>query len=286
MEEKLGTALNDINETCSLYEAHQEILRLVKQRDEITRKINGLWLSCKLIYCDCGKCTQLGAECRDGKLKSECTVRTKPITPTTVDVGVQVHRDCVEEQDLWTDTSEWAIPDNDDASSVAASTDFGPTSIGDSMRISRTSQKKDLSSFSENVPVQAMGNISGEYWGKSLLLSSKRTSSAIVVRAQSESNSACSAPAATELATPPNQDTHNVTGLITEKLDLLCAKLCAKFSGLPADEAAIERSDDASYSPSSSGAAAVDGDGGSDAQPTASGQAASGARLEARRGEG
>lgn len=130
---------------------------------------------------------------------------------------------------MWTDTSEWALPDHDDTSSSAVVNDENNmSSILDSCIEEKDTFRGHASTHTTHQ--KQSSSSSGEYWGKSLLQSSRRMPNAIVSRAGSNG---CSPGPSTprlciESVAVPEKP--SVKHLIAKKLDLLCVTLCEKFN--------------------------------------------------------
>ena len=90
---------------CQLNEIQVELSMLKKQRDQMDSMIRDLRLSCKKTLCGCRQCKAIGNLRQDVR---RCE-RSAPSTKRRTDVSVQVIHACLEEEDLWTDTSEWAL---------------------------------------------------------------------------------------------------------------------------------------------------------------------------------
>jgi hypothetical protein len=189
---------------CNLAEVHQEISNLVKQKNEISRKIHGLQLSCALIYCECEVCKNqfftTGGYIREF-LQDQAV---------SISVGVQVDRSSLEDQDLWTDTSGWMSPTGDE--------DFvNPESISRS------------NNLGESGPLS--NNSTPGFWDMAWRMASQRVSKAIVLRSPNQpseirfnrSQSSCSSGGSSRSLFSANLSFNES---VAKKLDTLCTKLC------------------------------------------------------------
>jgi hypothetical protein len=205
----------------------------MKQREELCRKIYGLRLSCKLIYCECSRCSDLGIERHEeDNAEHMCihSIKNDQVRKKAVDIGVQVNRDCLEEQDMWTDTSQWSLPDKDDVSTTAIDPESNLPLICES------DNETNDTSWDNRIQQQHMhSSSSGEYWEKALLQSSRRMPNAIVCRGNSDVSAGYNRVATPRVSVESETSTNppkksSVEQLIVKKLDLLCVKLCGNIS--------------------------------------------------------